>query len=256
MFILEVVGMKHLISVIIATFAFALSAPAFANVFKDYYKSSSVDIGNVVQSKTKPQVYSSQDINADCQRMLEDGYTILGVSNFVWTTADTKHAAKFAKKLGASVVLIHYRFQETVAGGTMIMPMIGGYGGALATPINFHRYEQTAYFFAKTKPGKMPYGIWMNDLTTEQSRDLGTSKGVGVQAVVRGSPAFDADLLAGDIILTFAGRDISTPERWDAVKSSHSGQTVPVEIMRNGKRMTLQITAPSSPLIVVNEKTK
>lgn len=248
--------MKQLISVIIATFAFVLSAPAFANVFIDYYKSSGVDIGNVIQSKAKPQVYSSQDINADRQRMLEDGYTILGVSNFVWTTADTKHAAKFAKKLGASVVLIHYRFEETVAGGTMIMPMAGGYGGALATPITFHRYEQTAYFFAKTKPGKMSYGLWMNDLTTEQSRDLGTSKGVWVQAVVRGSPAFDADLLAGDIILTFAGRDISTPERWDAVKSSHLGQTVPVEIMRNGKRMTLQFTTPSAPLTVLNEKAK
>jgi hypothetical protein len=256
MFIQEVVGLKHFIYGITATVTLSLSAPSFANVFKDYYRSYEVDVENVVQSKTKPQVYTIQDVDADIRRMLEDGYMMLGVSHFEWTIADTEDAAKFAKKLKASIVLINYRYVETVSGGTrtVIMPVFGGVGAIGHTePVSYKRYDQTAYFFAKTKPDRINYGLWMNELTSEQSREAGTGKGVSVQAVVRGSPAFDADVLAGDIILSFAGQDISTPERWQAVKSKYLGQTVPVDILRGGKRITLQFTAPSAP---VNSQSK
>jgi vacuolar-type H+-ATPase subunit F/Vma7 len=258
-FILEVVGLKHFIFGITAALVFTSPALATANPFKDYYRSYEVDIENVVQSKTKPQVYTSQDVDADIRRMLEDGFMMLGVSSFVWTTADTEDAAKFAKKLKASIVLINYRYVETVSGGTrtVIMPVFGGVGAVgHSEPVSYKRYEQTAYFFAKIKPDRINYGLWMNELTSEQSREAGTGKGVAVQAVVRGSPAFDADVLAGDIILSFAGQDISTPERWQAVKSKYLGQTVPVDIIRGGKRITLQFTAPSAPVSPQSKKAK
>lgn len=260
MFIQEVVGLKNFIYGIIAAFAFTSSAPAFANVFKDYYRSYEVDVENVVQSKTKPQVYTIQDVDADIRRMLEDGYTILGASDFVGTIEDRKQAISFAKKLKASVVLINYRYVETVSGGTsiMMMPSLGGYGGAIghATPVTFARYRQTAYFLSKTNPDKIDYGLRLYPLTEEQARSAGTSKGAAVFAVVRGSPAFDANFVAGDIILSIAGQDISTPERWMRLRSDYAEQTVPAEIVRDGKSITLQMTLPIAPPSNKSKKAK
>lgn len=77
-----------------------------------------------------------------------------------------------------------------------------------------------------------------------------------VEFVIRGSAAYDADLIKGDIILTIAGEDFSNLEKTARVKIEYAGQTVPLELVRNGKRMTLQITVPKAPMVTLNEKTK
>jgi S1-C subfamily serine protease len=74
--------------------------------------------------------------------------------------------------------------------------------------------------------------------------------------VRRGSAAFDADLLPGDVVLSIAGQDFSNKEKMDQVKTDYVGQTVPMELVRDGKRMTLPITVPKAPMVTLNEKTK
>ncbi len=243
--------MKPFVRGMILVLALTLYAPAYANPFKDYYRSNQVDDADVISGRSKPEVYSTQDAEADIRRANEEGYLVLGVSEFVGTIADRKQAVAFAKKLRANIVIINYRFIETVSGGTgvVMMPIIGGFGGTIghAAPISFQRYQQTAYYLAKRNPDKIGFGLFLYPLTADQAREAGTNKGAYVFAVLRGSPAFDANFISGDIILSVAGQDISTPERWKQVRSDYAEHSVEVEILRNGERKTLKVDLPSAP---------
>ena len=85
----------------------------------------------------------------------------------------------------------------------------------------------------------------MGNLEPHQAQSLGTSKAIVVLYVIRNSPAFEADLLSDDIILTVAGRDISSSEKIRQVKLEFAGKTVPVEVVRGGTSKILQIAMPS-----------
>ena len=93
-------------------------------------------------------------------------------------------------------------------------------------------------------------------MTPEEVQAIGTNKAVIVEFVRRGSAAFDADLLPGDAVLTIAGQDFSNKEKMNQVRTDYAGQDVPLELVRNGRRMTLPITVPKAPVVTLNEKTK
>ena len=93
-------------------------------------------------------------------------------------------------------------------------------------------------------------------MTPEEVQAIGTNKAGVVEFVIRGSAAFDADLIKGDVILTIAGQDFSNKEKMAQLRTDSAGQTVPLELVRNGKRMTLPITVPKAPMVTLIEKTK
>lgn len=259
MIILEAVGLKNFIYGIIAAFAFTSSAPAFANAFKDFYRPYPVNVEDIMKSKSKPEVFTSENLQLDTTRGLEAGYVILGVSDFVGTLEDHKQATALAKKLKASIVLINYRYVETVSGGsrTVIMPVFGGVGAVGHTePVSYTRYQQTAVFFAKYRPERIGLGINYRDLTSDEARKLANGRAIAVNYVIKDSPAFEAGIISGDIILHIANQDIASATRMEKVKTDYSGQTVPVAIARNGERITLQMTMPVLPVSSKSKKAK
>jgi S1-C subfamily serine protease len=125
--------------------------------------------------------------------------------------------------------------------------------GGLAVPITFHTYDVASFYFSKTRPEKIGFGMFLRFMTPEEAQAIGTNKAEVLQYVIRGSAAFDADLTPGDVVLSIAGQDL---QKMDQVKTDYAGQTVPLELVRNGKRMTLQITVPNAPVVTLNKKPK
>jgi serine protease Do len=79
---------------------------------------------------------------------------------------------------------------------------------------------------------------------------LGIPKNRGeiVQEVVAGQAAEKAGLKAGDIVLKVNGQDISPEQTLTfVVASTTPGQSIPLEIMRDGKRMTLNAIVGTRP---------
>jgi S1-C subfamily serine protease len=138
----------------------------------------------------------------------------------------------------------------------MYMPHPGSTPGGLAVPITFHTYDVVAVYLSKLRPEKIGFGIRIRFMTAEEVQAIGTNKAGVVEFVIRGSAAYDADLIKGDVILTIAGQDFTNREKMDQVKTDYAGQAVPLELVRNGKRMTLQITVPKAPVVTLNQKTK
>jgi hypothetical protein len=100
--------------------------------------------------------------------------------------------------------------------------------------------EYTLVKRAKTESrggGRRAYTGTVPDMAT------GGIKGVRLSAVSAGSPAEKAGLAGGDIIVSFAGKEINNLQDYsDALTGAKIGEPVEITVEREGKRLTLSIT--------------
>jgi serine protease DegQ len=88
-------------------------------------------------------------------------------------------------------------------------------------------------------------GIRYGTLTPQVARqyNINADHGLIVLEVQAGSPAAQAGLRPGDVILSFDGHDMNQVEDLIAVLHQHApGDTVPVVVERNNQQQTLQVT--------------
>jgi serine protease DegQ len=87
-------------------------------------------------------------------------------------------------------------------------------------------------------------GIQPAQLTPELAQELGIhqSSGVLVYGVSRAGPAERAHVAPGDILVGLAGRPLNTVEDlFTALRQHRPGQTVKLELIRNGRGETVGI---------------
>lgn len=77
---------------------------------------------------------------------------------------------------------------------------------------------------------------------------LDRMQGIIVNEVTANGPAANAGMLVTDVIVSVNGKPaISAIETMDQVAEIRPGTVIPVEIMRNGKKLTLQVTIQEYP---------
>jgi len=100
----------------------------------------------------------------------------------------------------------------------------------------------------KVKVKKMDHGwlgITMQDIDAELAEALDLSEGAGVlvNSVIDDSPADKAGLADGDVIVTFAGKEIEdTGDLSRAVRKTQPGDEIEVEVLRDGERRIIAVT--------------
>ncbi len=125
----------------------------------------------------------------------------------------------------------------------------GNEGVGFAIPINKAKNSLQALIEGR----KVLYGwlgIQIQDITGDVAQYYGLSEreGVLVYQVLPGSPAEKAGMKDGDIVKSFNGNPVkSSPGLIDAVGKTKVGQKIPVEILREGKAMTLTIEIGERP---------
>jgi serine protease Do len=93
-------------------------------------------------------------------------------------------------------------------------------------------------------------GVTMQQLTPEMAKamQLDHGEGAAVTEVQEGSGADKAGIQAGDIILGYNGKAINqAADLPPLVGMTKPGTRVPVEVLRNGKKQTLQVTIGEAP---------
>jgi hypothetical protein len=91
-------------------------------------------------------------------------------------------------------------------------------------------------------------GIEMGELTGEQTGDFGNEipGGALVARVRRDSPAAQAGIEKGDIVLRFGAREVGEPEALDASLAAASpGERPRVQVLRHGRTIDLHVTLAS-----------
>jgi S1-C subfamily serine protease len=85
--------------------------------------------------------------------------------------------------------------------------------------------------------------------TVAAARDLAADRGAWVSSVGEGTPADEAGIEVGDIILSMGGLDITTDLPFlNVLMRLEPDETVPTVINRNGDEITLQVTPIQRPL--------
>lgn len=213
-------------------------------------------------------------LNIDLQRQ---SYALLGSVAFTSGGGNYVSAVNArAKELAADVVLLRAAHEGSIQGvlpvvtvqpgqtstttttGTASANVYGpggtGYGNAVYSgqsqtttmptshttlvPATFERYGFYAGFYRKRT---YPFGAFWSPLTNEQRRTLQRNGGLMVDGVVDGSPAFDANILPGDVLISIASQPITTSEGLSQLVASLNGRTVAVGVIRGGVEKTVNI---------------
>ncbi|MEO1015253.1 MAG: Do family serine endopeptidase [Pseudomonadota bacterium] len=134
---------------------------------------------------------------------------------------------------------------KVVGVNTAIYSQTGGsVGVGFAVPADLAKLVTDQLLkFGETRRGWL--GVSIEEMSVNFASELGFSKprGAIVTLVRPNSPALKGGLKPNDIILTFNRREVNgVRDLTRAIAETPVGETVPVQIIRNQKRVTLQVT--------------
>lgn len=221
-----------------------------------------------IESNAPIAIYTTADPEKDVRSVVSKGYSIIGQSSFNAgsNTVSQAQLLAHAKKIGAQLVLFKTEFTHSVSGampltvpttstsystGTATAYGTGGsvtaYGSGTTTtygsqttmvPYTVHRSDFLAIYFAKTKS---KIGLHPTPLDDETRRRLQRNTGVKVDLVIENTGAFEADILAGDIVTKFNEITIKSVDHYYELLSSYEGSEVALTIDRDGNELVKNV---------------
>lgn len=139
---------------------------------------------------------------------------------------------------------------ELIGINTAIISMSGGYQGiGFAIPSNMAKTVMDNLI----KKGKIVrgwFGVNIQALTPELAQEFKVKgeEGVLIADVVSGSPAEEAGIERGDVVLEFDGKEVRDPAHLkNMVANTPPGKTVKIKISRNGEIKTVRATMKELP---------
>jgi serine protease Do len=139
---------------------------------------------------------------------------------------------------------------EVVGVNSQIYSRTGGFMGlSFAVPINvvndvYRQLRDTG----RVSRGWL--GVLIQDVTRELAESFGMERPQGalVAKILPDSPAAEAGLEVGDVIVSFDGRAIGfSSDLPPMVGGTQAGRTVPMEVIRRGKKSTIKIVVAELP---------
>jgi serine protease Do len=119
----------------------------------------------------------------------------------------------------------------------------GNLGIGFAVPIDTVKALLPQLREGKVTRGRI--GVQVTAVPPEAAKTLGVEAGRGALAsiVERGGPAAEAGMQPGDVVVSFDGKPVeSTDQLVQMVVGTAPGHTVPMQVMRAGKPITLNVT--------------
>jgi serine protease Do len=139
---------------------------------------------------------------------------------------------------------------EVVGINTAIASNSGGYQGiGFAIPINQAKWV-TEQLIEKGAVRRGYLGVAIGEVTNELAKTFNVESGSGalVSEVYPNTPAAEAKMHEGDIILSFAGQKVHNPkEVQEIVEKSPIDKAQRVEVLRDGKNVMLSVTVKALP---------
>ncbi len=200
--------------------------------------SDAVKVGDVVLAVGNPlgigETVTSGIISAK-GRQTPDGSD--GYQDFLQTDAAINHGNSGGALVNAGGQLIGINSQ-------ILSPSDGNIGLGFAIPSNMAKHVMDQ-LISNGAVRRAKLGIRVQFITADLANSLGlsSSKGALVSGVDAGSPGEKAGLKQGDVITAYNGRPVADNNQLrNAVAATTPGTTVPVEVLRDGQKHTLQAT--------------
>lgn len=210
----------------------------FDEILDVYAKRGYVMIGHSMFNSGRAEsdegaLQQGKDVRADLVLILNPNYTntVTSVVPITTPTSSTTYsnATATAYGRGGSVTAYGSGTSTTYGSTTNFVPM------------TVHRSDYGAVYFFKQKFG---LGAFFRDLSDRERQELQTNRGAVARLIVDGTPAFNADLLIGDVFLAVDGVVISNTQTLSELLSARNGQMVTFSVLRRGEKMekTVQLS--------------
>jgi len=256
-------------------FGFLLAIAALlvgcASGFSKFYQGlpNGASVPGYVNTGESVRIFGTDDFDRGRAELFKQGYVGFGGSSFTAGTSsvDEDELLKQAQKLGAHAVLTRRAYSSTSTG---VMPIttpttstsyttanataygsrgtVNAFGNATTTtygsttnyvPFSVERSSFMAEYFVKVRSR---LGVAVRPLNDEERQASRSNNGLRVYAVNQESPAYQADIFAGDIILFLDGNPMGSLEVFQAALLRCEGRSVPIQIRRvDGKVETKQV---------------
>ncbi|BCX89505.1 serine protease DegQ [Methylomarinovum tepidoasis] len=165
------------------------------------------------------------------------GLGIEGYENFIQTDASINPG-------NSGGALVDLRGRLVGINTAIVAPSGGNVGIGFAIPINMaHQVMQQIIKYGEVKRGML--GVQVQDLTPELAEAMGidVKEGALISGVTKGSAAEKAGLKPGDVIIGFDGKRVkNSAQLRNLVGLKRVGDKAEVELIRDGKRMTMTVT--------------
>lgn len=213
----------------------------------------------------EPRVYQySSDRTSDEYSLHENGYEMIGYSSFNGPTVDNGEIITQAKAINAQVAMVASRYTGTTSGSIPfttytqqqstsrvtgdINATIRTTGPSVANttyiPYSVQRYDYLITFWTQSKMPSL--GVRWSDLPVALRQQLERNKGLLVQLVRKGSPAFDGGVIPGDVLIGVNDTEISSSQDATELLSRLAGTEVTLNIIRSGR--TVDVVVKLNPL--------
>ena len=200
-----------------------------------YAKRGYIMIGNSSFNSGRPEsedsaVRQAQDVGADLVLILNPKYTGTITSSIPITTptSTTTYSTGTATAYGSRGPVTAYGSGTATTYGTTTNYI----------PMTVHRSDYGAVYFVKQRFGLGAFG---RDLNDSERQELQTNKGAVVRLVVDGTPAFNADLLVGDIVVSIDGVSVTNAQAFGDLLRERRGRQVTISLLRRSQRIEKSI---------------
>lgn len=169
-------------------------------------------------------VEQGKTVGADLVVILSPSYTgtVTTTIPIVKPTTTTSYTQSMATVYGNNGPVTAYGLGKTTTYGTKTDYL----------PFSIDRADYGALYFIKFK---YSLGASLRELNEGESRKLDTYKGVAIHLVVYKSPAYNADLLIGDIIRTVDNVTVNDAPHFMRLIDEKKGKEVLLEVFRKDK---------------------
>ena len=248
--------------------AFTSSSALYANDWEKFFTRSGSADYVIPSSVPAERINSAGSIDADIGAMWKRGYAPIGYSSFTNGNSKTKDAERLANKLKAryyiALTVLSSSYTTSVpltlpssttsnTNGNFSVFGSGGYNsgnfsgttttyGSQTTylPMQMNRYSKLALYFGEAP--RMGTGIYPRELNADEISTYETQRGFVIGFIRDGSPAYEANLLPGDVIVEVNGLPADAPNWAAAVKAN---EPMHVKLFRNGEPREITMTVPT-----------
>lgn len=221
-----------------ATPAAKVEKPVDDNPYSQHYVARDLHGVKLQAGSANPQLFRGVNETADYQRMLNDGYEMLGYSRFEQADVPPSRAEAQAVKVKADAVVI---YTQTVATPTTAMRMkqIKEQAQQNSKTAPAQMYSYMATYWAKLQPPVLGVHVMQR-----MEKD---DPGLTVLAVISGSPAAQAGVVIGDVLLSINGQKLDSAQGLQALSLQHAGQEVDLTLKRVALEKHVQVKLNAAP---------
>lgn len=214
-----------------------------------------------LQEEQEPILVRSNDLDKDVRQYREHNYIVVGESAFNGFQESENRAKKQAKEVGATHVVVSSEYTDTQAFldydyqnvyRTVYVDKVRRVNGKRVryteavtvrdtVTVPYTRYNDNfnqwaVYMVKSNRMHKL--GLIMRDFSPEERAGLGRNSGAYIDVVLDNSPAFVADIFAGDALIAINGDKVNnaTAAKVMIDDLSLDGQTIILSVLKNGEQ--------------------